>query len=151
MSTPAQRLGALPKSALVELALRLASERNLARAEADAAKAAVRSWKAQARSIHDYHFWTAHQVRDIAQAELDATPPDPDAAQHIDDLAIEIDAYTTARRPTVYARKRTPGPRCHKGHPGNFCGKPLDEHGLCSRHDARQRKALRDNAQEAAA
>lgn len=147
----ADKLAALPKAALVELALRLGAERNVARSEAEAAKAAARSWRAQAGRIHDYHFWTAKQVRDLAQAELDALPADPDAVRHLDDLAVELDAFMSTRRPTSYARKRTPGPRCHKGHPGNFCGKPLDENGLCSRHDARKKRQMRENAQEAAA
>lgn len=148
MNAAAVKLSALPKSQLIELALRLGAERNAARAEADAAKAAARSWKAQAGKVHDYHFWTEQQVRDFAQAELDALAPDPHATQHLDDLINEIDAFASSRRPKSYERKRSNGPRCHKGHVGNFCGKPLDANGMCSRHDSRARKALRETTTE---
>lgn len=140
----AEKLHALPKAALVELAMRLATERNAARAEADHATAAAKRWRQQVMAGHDYIHWTARQVRDFAQAELDAIGPDPDAARHLDNLLNEIDLIDAERRPAATPqRARRTGPRCHKGRDGKVCGKPLSEDGLCSRHDARTIRAAR--------
>ena len=145
--TTATKLAALPKAALVELAMRLATERNAARAEADANAAAARRWRKQALSMHEYHRWNAEQVRDIAQVEMDAIGPDPDASRHLDELANEIESYAGTRRAQniTWPRTRRPGPRCHRGN-GAPCMKPLNDDGLCSRHDARTIRANRKAA-----
>ena len=132
--TPRDKLAALPKAALVDLALRLASERNIARTDAATADAEARRWR---RRSHAYagESINADQERVRAQAILDAIGPDPDADDHLAELAHAIGPRTS---PTT--RPRQPGPRCRKGR--KFCGKPLDENGMCSRHDFKARRAV---------
>lgn len=132
--TPREKLHALPKAALVDLALSLASERNTARADAATADAEARRWK---RRAHCYagEAVNADRVRVEAQAILDAIGPDPDADDHLAELA-----HAIGPRTSPIDRPRKAGPRCRKG--TKFCGKPLDEHGLCTRHDFKARRAL---------
>ena len=127
----------LPKDALVQLALQLATERNIARTDAATADAEARRWKRRAIAYRGAASLTgAEQVRAEAQAILDTIEPDPDADDHLAELAAAI-----GPRATPSSRPRKAGPRCRKG--VKFCGKPLDEHGLCSRHDYAARAAMR--------
>lgn len=114
--TPREKLQALPKAALIELALRLAHERNAMRANIAARD--------------DWRNWGARETRDAAAIVLAGLFPDPDAEQHRDVLAHELDAR---RAPIV--RPRRPGPRCDKG--TKACGRPLNAAGLCARCDHR--------------
>ena len=135
--TPREKLHALPKAALVDLALKLAAERNVARTDAAAADADARRWKRRATSqvgaVID-----SEQVRAEAQTLLDEIGPDPEADDHLAELA-----YAIGPRATPANRPRKTGPRCRKG---SNCGKPLNEHGLCSRHDAKALRAMRTAA-----
>lgn len=147
--TPADKLAALPKAALVEVAIRLGIERNAARAEAEHATAAARRWRTKLiRAGGDYRYWGPEQVRDIAQAILDDLPADPDAENHLDQLLTEVAAHDARvrARVDVTPRRLPSGPRCHRGTKGP-CMRLLTEDGLCTRHDA---KKIR-NARKAAA
>lgn len=126
MPATRERLAALPKEALVNLALRLAHERN--------------TWRKAMQTRDDWRHWDARQCRDAATAILAVTPPDPDAEDHLAALTYELNA---GRRPVPRHSRRRPGPRCNRG--VKECGKPLTD-GLCSKHDARIIKALRRDA-----
>ena len=138
---PRAKLAALPKPALVELAIRLGAERNAARDERDAARAGRA--RAVAFASFQWRTWDARTVRTYAQTILDGLPRDPDADAHLDVLAAEVEAHDSVAR--GYPRALRPGPRCRKGYE-KPCMKPLNADGLCSRHDARQIRKARTEA-----
>lgn len=129
------KLAALPKAALVDLVLSLAGERNAARTDAATADAEARRWKRRCVA-YTGDVIDAERVRAEAEAILDAIGPDPDADDHLAELA-----YAIGPRRSPVSRPRQIGPRCRKGR--GICGKPLNEHGLCSRHDARAIRAAK--------
>ena len=139
--TPADKLAALPKAALVQLAMRLGAERNAAIDERDRAKAARD--RAVAFATFEWHTWGPEKVKAHAQVILAGLPRDPDAREHLETLAAEVDAVDAQRR--SWPRALRSGPRCHRGVKAP-CMKPLDDDGLCPRHDARKRRALRGAA-----
>lgn len=138
-TAPRHKLAALPKSALVDLVLSLAGERNIARTDAATADAEARRWKRRCVA-YTGGIINAERIRAEAQVILDTIGPDPDADDHLAELA-----YAIGKRATPVSRPRQIGPRCRKGR-GRICGKPLNEHGLCSRHDARTIKAAKQVA-----
>jgi hypothetical protein len=134
-----QKLAALPKAALIDLVLSLAGERNIARTDAASADAEARRWKRRCVA-YTGDVINAERVRADAQTILDAIGPDPDADDHLAELA-----YAIGKRAVPISHPRRLGPRCRKGR-GRICGKPLNEHGLCSRHDARTIRAAKSVA-----
>lgn len=142
MSTTAEKLGALPKAALVELVMRLGAERNAAIDDRDRARAARD--RAVAFAAFEWHTWGADKVKAHAKVILASLPRDPNAEEHLDTLAAEIEVVDAAGRRSPRALR--PGPRCHRGK-ASPCMKPLNDDGLCSRHDA---KRIRDRRKAAA-
>lgn len=125
-------LNGLSRLDLIRLVRRLATERNRAR-EAAAFYRRL--------TVPTYHSWTSDEAREHAQAILNTLDVDPDAEEH---RAALWDAVylSSGDRPAHVRRDPQQGPRCTKGK--RVCGKPLDRDGLCSRHDARKRRAIRD-------
>jgi hypothetical protein len=133
----ARKLAALPRAALIELVMRLGAERNAAMDERDRAK--VSRDRALAYATFEWRTWDADRVRRYAQTILDGLPTDPNAGMHLDTLAAEVEAHDSVQRRRP--RELRPGPRCHRG--TKPCMKPLNDDGLCPRHDAKKVRAAR--------
>lgn len=112
-----------PRLQLLATIKRLERERNDARR-------AAQHWHEQARRNAPWRSWTPERTTAEAQAILDLIGPDPDAdahRRHLAETLADVAGWT----------------RCAKGRNG-WCGKRLDRHGLCPRHDHRERRALRE-------
>jgi hypothetical protein len=122
---PGRNIAGMNRLELTRLIRTLAAER-------DQARKAATYWRRL--SSVDYRMWSPQQTTDYAAAILAEIGPDPKAAEHLDDLAFEVEAHDLSRNPRAKSnREARPGPRCHKGI--KWCGKPLNGDGLCSRHD----------------
>lgn len=88
--TARDRLRGLPKEALIELALRLGAERNLAVAERDRIRGIAGRWRQRFVSTEPAYDWSAAEVRARAELLLETLPVDPNARWHLDELAIAV-------------------------------------------------------------
>lgn len=125
-----------PRQELINTIRRLATER-------DRARRAAAYWHERA-GVDGWRHWTAEQVRREAEAIMATLPADKDAADRRRVLLYALDEHRAAQPWAAPARPRRVVPRCGKGH--KPCGKPLRPDGLCSRHDFRTIRALREQA-----
>lgn len=128
-------LATLPRAELTSLVRRLAIERN-------AARRAATYWHERATKVTPLDVTPERTWKDAA-AILGEIGADPQCITHRRDLMAALDEARQAQ-PANLVHPRRPGPRCGKGY--KPCGKPLDDNGLCPRHDHKARRALREKA-----